>query len=70
MRGPSVVFSGQVRALDLLPGSTVSRIVTGGALQLGTLAPDEYTFEVTVTDRLRKKEKGSVVRQALDFTVE
>jgi hypothetical protein len=33
-----------------------------------SLAPDEYTLEITVIDKLRKKD--ALVRQEIDFTVE
>jgi VWFA-related protein len=69
-RGGRVLFNGQPKSVEVLEGSTPpSRIITGGVIQLGGLAPGDYTLEVTVTDKLRKKDKG-VSRQELDFTVE
>jgi hypothetical protein len=44
--------------------------MTGGTLTLGPLAPDDYTLEITVVDKLRKKESRRVARQEIDFSVE
>lgn len=65
-----VVFDGQPKAVEILEGSSPpGRIVTGGLVQLGGLAPGEYVLEVTVKDLLRNKE-GAFARQEIDFYVE
>jgi len=71
LSGGRAMFTGKFRPVEITEGSTPpSRILAGGVLQLGSLAPNEYTLEVTVRDKLRKKDKSSVVRQEIDFTVE
>jgi VWFA-related protein len=70
-RGLQVVFNGMTRPVQVLAGSTPpSRIITGGVITLGELPPDDYTLEVTIFDRLRKRESRGVVRQEIDFSVE
>jgi VWFA-related protein len=69
LKGSKVVFNGGPREAVPVPGSTSpSRIVTGGIIRLTGLAPDDYTIEVSVRDKLRKKD--SVVRREMDFSVE
>jgi hypothetical protein len=64
-----VVFDGAFRPVQIAAGSTPpARILTGGIFQLGGLAPDEYMLEITVVDKLRKKD--NIARQEIDFTVE
>lgn len=64
------VFAGQFKPVEVLEGSNPpARIVTGGVIQLSGLAPGEYILEVTVVDKLRKKE-GSLARQEIDFYVD
>ncbi|HKP84903.1 MAG TPA: VWA domain-containing protein [Blastocatellia bacterium] len=71
LRNGQVVFASQPKPVEVLEGSTPpSRILTGNALELSGLTPDDYTLEVTVTDKLRKKGTGSVLRQEIDFIVE
>jgi VWFA-related protein len=70
LRGGQVLFNGQPKSVEVLEGSKLpSQILTGGVVQLGGLAPGDYTLEVTVTDKLRKKEKG-LARQEVDITVD
>jgi VWFA-related protein len=70
LKGSKVVFSGGSREAVPLQGSTPpSRIVTGGVIKLLGLAPDDYTIEVSVRDKLRKKQDG-IVRREMDFSVE
>jgi hypothetical protein len=45
-----------------------SKIITGGVITLLKLVPDDYTLEVTVRDKRRKKD--NVVRTEMDFSVE
>jgi len=71
LKGAKVVFSGQPRPVQAGEGSAPpSRIVTGGGLQLRALAPGDYTLELTVVDKLRKKENHNVARQEIDFSVQ
>lgn len=71
LSGGNAVFTGNFRPLEIEDGSTLpSRILTGGILNLGDLAPAEYTLELTVKDTLRKRDKNSIIRQEIDFTVE
>jgi hypothetical protein len=70
LKGPAVIFNGALRPVQMGEGSAPpSRIVTGGTLQLGSLAPGDYTLEVTIVDK--HGEKGSNhARQEIDFSVE
>lgn len=69
LRGSEVVFKGALRPIQPpTDGTPPSRIIIGGTFQMKSLAPDEYTLEITVIDKLRKKD--AVVRQEIDFTVE
>ena len=69
LKGNQVVFSGELRPVVPSEGSLApSRIITGGVITLLKLAPDDYTLEVTVRDKRRKK--GNVVRTEMDFSVE
>src|SRR5262249_3215017 len=71
MQGGRPAFSGQPRPVRPLAESTPpKRIITGGTLTLGQLAAGDYTLEVTVTDKLRKKESRAVVKQEIDFSIE
>lgn len=70
MRGSRIVYQGQPRSVVALEGSTPTRIITGGIIVLSKLQPDDYTLEVTVQDKLRGKERRSVIRQEMDFSVE
>jgi len=71
MQGGRPVFSGQLRPVNPLPESSPpKRIIAGGNLTLGQLAAGDYTLEITVRDKLRKKESRSVVKQEIDFSVE
>ena len=71
LKGAKAVFTGTPRPVQMGEGSAPpSRIVTGGALQLGALDPGDYTLEVIVTDKARKKDGSSAVRQQIDFSVD
>jgi len=71
MQGGRAIYAGQTRPVHPLTESTPpKRILAGGALTLGQLAAGDYTLEVTVTDKLRKKESRAVVKQEIDFSVE
>ncbi|HLF85022.1 MAG TPA: VWA domain-containing protein [Blastocatellia bacterium] len=70
LRGNRVVYTGEPRSVVAAPGSTPTRIITGGIIKLMKLQPDDYTLEVTVRDKLRGKESRSVIRQEMDFSVE
>jgi hypothetical protein len=70
LRGGQVLFNGKPKTVEVLEGSKPpSQILTGGVVQLGGLAPGDYTLEVTVTDKLRKKDKG-ISRQEVDIIVD
>jgi len=69
LSGSKVVFSGQSRPVTAGEGSTPPfKTVTGGVIKPLALQPGEYTLEVVVWDRLRKKD--SIIRRETDFTVE
>jgi VWFA-related protein len=70
MQGGRAIYAGQTRPVRPLVESTPKRIITGGSLTLGQLSPGDYTLEVTVTDKLRKKESRAVVKQEIDFSIE
>jgi len=70
LKDGAIIFDGNYRPVDISAGSTPSRVVTGGMLTLGTLPPDEYTLEVSVRDKLVKKDSRAIVRQEIDFWVE
>jgi len=69
LKGATAVFNGGPKPVVAADGSTPLRIVTGGVIKLLALSPDDYTIEVTVRDKLRKKEE-SIVRREMDFSVE
>jgi VWFA-related protein len=70
LKGARVIFNGGPKPVVAADGSTPpSRIVTGGVIKLLGLAPDDYTIEVTVRDKMRKKE-DSLIRREIDFSVE
>jgi len=69
LKGNRVVFSGDLRPVQMAQGSAPpTRIITGGEIRLMNLAPDDYTLQVTVRDKLRKR--GNIVRTEMDFSVE
>jgi hypothetical protein len=71
MLGARAVYVGQPRPIQIVEGSSPpSRIVTGGVLTAGQLAPDDYTLSVTVIDKLAKKGARRIARQDVDFTVQ
>jgi VWFA-related protein len=70
LKGTKVVFNGGPRPVVAGEGSAPPfRVVTGGVIKLVSLAPDDYTIEVTVRDKMRKKE-DSIIRREMDFSVE
>lgn len=70
LKGNQVVFTGDLRPVVAGEGSALPfRVVTGGVIKLASLSPDDYTIEVTVVDKLRKKEIN-VLRREIDFSVE
>lgn len=71
LKDGQAVFTGQPKPVEVLEGSAPpARILTGGIMQLSGLKPDDYTLEITVTDKLRKKGSGGVLRQEIEFRVE
>lgn len=63
------VYKSQLKPVEAIDGSAPpARIHTGGILQLASLTAGDYLLEVTIVDRLRKKD--NVVRQEIDFTVQ
>ena len=70
LKNGAIVFDGNYRPVEISEGSTPARIITGGMLTLGNLAPDEYTLEVSVRDKLVKKDSRAIVRQEIQFWVE
>lgn len=71
LRGLKSVFASPARPVQILDGSAPpARIITGGIIQIGELHPDDYTLELTIIDKLQKKESRRVVRQEIDFSVE
>ena len=69
LKGNQVVFSGEPRPITPGEGSAPPlRVITGGVIKLLQLTPDDYTIQVTVTDKLRKS--YNVVRTEMGFSVE
>lgn len=69
LSGSKVVFEGQSRPVAAGEGSALPfKTVTGGIIKPLALPPGDYTLEVVVWDRLRKKD--SIIRRETDFTVE
>jgi VWFA-related protein len=69
LRGNEVVFKGAFKPVALAPDyKALSPIVASRSFQLGNLAPGDYVLEVTLLDRLRKKD--ALIRQEVDFTIE
>ena len=69
LRNGEVVYKGLPKPIEMLEGSNPPlRIITGGIMQLAKLPPDDYTLELTITDRLRKKD--NTLRQEIDFSIE
>jgi len=67
VRGSQVVFKGEFKPVPVAADyTTAAPIGAARSFQLGKLPPDEYTLEVTVVDRQRKKE--ALARQETDFT--
>ncbi|MDT4899023.1 MAG: hypothetical protein QOH25_4100 [Acidobacteriota bacterium] len=61
------VFTGQVQQLDTSGQADLKRIMTGGALQLGSnMTPGEYILQIIITDPLAK-EKYRTTTQWMDF---
>lgn len=70
LQGSKVVFNSGPRPVVIGESNTTpGRIVSGGVVKLLSLSPDDYTIEVTVRDKLRKKE-DSIIRREMDFSVE
>jgi VWFA-related protein len=70
LQGGKPVFSSQPRILQGLSGSTAKRIVGASTLTLGPLPAGEYTLELAVIDKLRKKDSHAVAKQEIDFSIE
>ena len=70
IKGGKPVYSSAFRPVEGLSGSTSRRIMSAGALTLGKLAPGDYTLEVLIVDKLRKKESRGTARQEIDFSIE
>lgn len=69
LRGNQVVFKGEFKPVAVAADyKAPTPILASRSFQLGNLPADEYTLEVTVVDRQRKKE--ALVRQETDFTIE
>jgi VWFA-related protein len=63
------VFTGNPRALDTANQTDLKRLISGGALRLGTdMTPGEYVLQVIVTDLLAK-DKNSTATQWIDFDI-
>jgi VWFA-related protein len=69
LRNGVLVFAGKEKPAEILEGSTPpGRLITGGIMQLTGLKPGEYTLELTLTDKLRKKD--ATLRQEIAFSVQ
>lgn len=67
--GNKVVFASAVKPIAVDPSIKAGTpLMVSRSFQLGSLAPDEYTLEVVVFDRLRKKD--ALIRQETDFTID
>jgi hypothetical protein len=69
LRGDRILFKSQPRPVEMLEGSTSSRILTGGVIQLSALGPGAYTLQVTITGKPGTKDSQDV-HQEIDFRVE
>lgn len=69
LNGSKVVFAGQPHPVAAGEGSALPyRVVTGGVIKPLILPSGDYTVEVIVWDKLRKKD--SIIRRETDFSVE
>ena len=69
LTGSKAVFTGQPHPVAAGEGSALPyRVVTGGVIKPLILPSGDYTVEVIVWDKLRKKD--SIVRRETDFSVE
>jgi hypothetical protein len=68
-RNGEPIFSGVPAAPVMQDSSTPSRLVCGGAIQLGPkMSAGDYVLQVAVTDKLAKG-KHALATQAVDFEV-
>jgi hypothetical protein len=69
LNGSKAVFTGQPHPVAAGEGSALPyRVVTGGVIKPLVLPSGDYTVEVIVWDKLRKKD--SIIRRETDFSVE
>jgi len=69
LNGSKVVFAGELRPVAAGEGSALPyRVVTGGVIKPLALPPGEYSLEVIVWDKLRKKD--TLIRRETDFSVQ
>ena len=69
LNGNKVMFAGKLRPVAAGEGSALPyRVVTGGLIKPLALPRGDYTVEVIVWDKLRKKD--SIIRRETDFSVE
>ncbi|MDX6711561.1 MAG: hypothetical protein QOH96_2577, partial [Blastocatellia bacterium] len=68
-RDSQPVFTTQQQPVDATSQTDLKRLITGGALRLGTdLNPGEYVLQVIVTDELAD-EKHQIAAQSIDFEI-
>jgi VWFA-related protein len=68
-RDSQPVFTSKQQLVDATSQTDVKRLVTGGALRLGTdLNPGEYVLQVVVTDELAD-EKHRIAARSIDFEI-
>jgi VWFA-related protein len=68
-RDSQPVFTTQQQLVDATSQTDLKRLITGGALRLGTdLNPGEYVLQVIVTDELAD-EKHRIAAQSIDFEI-
>jgi len=71
LKAGRAVFTSEPRMIKPLDGSVPpKRILAGGVLTFRKLDPGDYTLEIRVVDKSRKKESRAVARQELDFSIE
>ena len=68
-KGSQVVFTSETKPVTVGPGSDSPRsILTSRTFKLGSYPSGDYTLEVVIIDRLRRKD--NVARQEIDFEID
>lgn len=69
LKGDRAIYTGELRPVEMAKASAPpARVVTAGVIKLAGLDPGDYWLEVTLRDKLRKKD--NIARAEMDFSVE